>query len=212
MRRALDETQARVLRPRLLAAYVEIMLAAVDLQAARLAADELAEIAADLDVTLLHAVSDQTMGTVLLGEGDTRAALSLLRRAWTAWQRLEVPYEAARVRVSIGVACRQLGDQSAADLELDAARRVFQQLGATTDLARLDALSGTAEAPAAGGLTAREVQVLRLVATGKTNRAIADDLVISEKTVARHLSNIFDKLGVPSRAAATAYAYQHGLV
>ena len=212
MRRALAETEALVLRPRLLAAYVEIMLAADDLQSARLAANELAGIAADLDVAWLHAMSDQMAGAVLLREGDTRAALGVLRRAWTCWQQLDVPYEAARTRVWIGVACGTLGDQSACALELEAARHVFQQLGATTDLARVNALLSKPEAPAAGGLTARELEVLRLVAAGKTNRVIADDLVISERTVARHVSNIFAKLGLSSRAAATAHAYEHRLV
>lgn len=211
MRRALDETQARVLRPRLLAAHVEIMLAANELQAARIAADELAGIAAELDVAWLHAMSAQMLGAVVLREGDPRAALGALRRAWTFWQQLDVPYESARTRVSIGVACQTLGDQRSADLELDAARQIFQQLGAVTELARLDALTGMVKAPG-GGLTAREVEVLRLVAAGQSNRAIAAALVISEKTVARHLSNMFAKLGISSRAAATAHAYEHGLI
>ena len=135
-----------------------------------------------------------------------------LRRAWTAWQELEAPYEAARVRVLVGLACRQLGDQEGAEMELDAARGVFQQLGAVPDLARVQALSQTKAAKTAGGLTAREVQLLRLVAAGKTNRAIAAELVLSERTVDRHVSNIFAKLGVSSRAAATAYAYEHQLI
>jgi DNA-binding CsgD family transcriptional regulator len=212
MRRALDETQARVLRPRLLGAHVEVMLAAGDLKAARLAADELAEIAAELDVTLLHAVSDQMTGAVLLGEGDARAALGVLRRAWRAWRQLEVPYEAARVRVSIGLACRALGDEDTARLELEAAGRAFRELGAALDLAGLEGLTRRPVSRAAGGLTAREVEVLRLVAAGKTNRAIAGELVLSEKTVARHLSNIFTKLGLTSRSAATAYAYENRIV
>jgi DNA-binding CsgD family transcriptional regulator len=145
-------------------------------------------------------------------EGDARAALAVLRGAWTAWQELEAPYEAARVRVLLGLACRELGDQEGAELELDAARGVFQQLGAVPDLARVQALSRKAAPKAAGGLTGREVQLLRLVAAGKTNRAIAAELVLSERTVDRHVSNIFTKLGVSSRAAATAYAYQHQLI
>ena len=123
-----------------------------------------------------------------------------------------MPYEAARVRVLIGLACRQLGDQDSAEMELDAARSVFQELGAVPDLARAQELSWKAAAKPAGGLTARELEVLRLVATGKTNRSIAADLFLSEKTVARHVSNIFSKLGLSSRAAATAYAYEHDLV
>jgi DNA-binding NarL/FixJ family response regulator len=114
--------------------------------------------------------------------------------------------------VHIARACRDLGDEDTALMELDAARWAFQQLGAEPDITRLDELSRRADATAAGGLTAREVQVLRLVAAGKTNRAIAGDLFLSEKTVARHVSNIFTKLGLSSRSAATAYAYQHDLV
>ena len=212
IRRVLDEARDRVNRSRLLAAHVEIMLAVDDVQAARAAADELSAIAAGLGAPLLQAVAAHATGSVLLAEGDARAALAALRGAWTAWQALEVPYEAARVRVLIGIACRALGDEDGTQMELDAARWAFQQLGAAPDLMRLEALAGTAAATAAGGLTAREVAVLRLVAAGKTNRAIADELVISEKTVARHISNIFTKLGLSSRSAATAYAYEHDLV
>jgi DNA-binding NarL/FixJ family response regulator len=146
---------------------------------------------------------------VRLADGDARAALVDLRAAWAAWRELGAPYEAARARVGIGLACRALGDQDSAALELDAARAVFEELGAAPDLAGLERLTGRAPA---GGLTPREVQVLRLVATGKTNRAIAAELVLSERTVDRHVSNIFTKLGVSSRAAATAWAYQHQLV
>ena len=212
IRRVVDEASDRVMRANLLAAYVEIMLAAHDVAAARVAADELSAIAADLGAPLLGAVAAQAQGAVLLGEGNPSAALAALRRAWMAWQELEAPYEAARVRVLVGLACREVGDQEGAELELDGARWVFQQLGAVPDLARVEALSRKAAPKAAGGLTAREVQLLRLVAAGKTNRAIAESLVISEKTVARHLSNIFTKLGLPSRSAATAYAYEHDLV
>jgi DNA-binding CsgD family transcriptional regulator len=212
IRRVADEAQDRVTRSRLLPALVEIMSAAGDADAARAAADELSKIADDLDALLLRAPAAHAQGAVLLLEGDARAALGALRQAWTVWQELEVPYEAARVRVLIGLACRKLGDRDGAEMELDAARRVFQELGARADLARAQALSGKGAATPAGGLTPRELEVLRLVATGKTNRAIAADLVLSEKTVARHVSNIFSKLGLSSRAAATAYAYEHDLV
>ena len=141
-----------------------------------------------------------------------RAALQHLRHAWMAWQDLEVPYEAARVRVLIGLACRELGDEDGAEMELDAARWVFRQLEAAPDLARAEALTQKPAGRAAGGLTARELQVLRLVAAGQTNRSIAADLFLSERTVDRHVSNTFTKLGVSSRAAATAYAYQHQLI
>ena len=163
-------------RSNLLAAYVEIMLAAHDVAAARVAAEELSAMAGDLNAPLLGATAATAQGAAL-GEGDARAALQALRPAWTAWQELEAPYEAARVRVLVGLACRELGDQEGSELELDAARGVFRQLGAAPDLARVQALSQTKAAKKAGGLTAREVQLLRLVAAGKTNRAIAAELV-----------------------------------
>jgi DNA-binding CsgD family transcriptional regulator len=212
IRRVMDEASDRVARSKLLAAYVEIVLATGDVRAAQAASDELAQLADDLGAPLLEAVAAHSKGAVLLGEGDARAALQLLRQAWTAWQDLEVPYEAARVRVLIGLACRQLGDQDGAEMELDAARWVFRQLEAAPDLARVEALTRQAAASTAGGLTARELQVLRLVAAGQTNRSIAADLVLSERTVDRHVSNILTKLSVSSRAAATAYAYQHQLI
>jgi len=189
-----------------------VMLAVGDVAEARHAADELSKIASALDAPLLRAVDTSAQGAVLLAEGDARAALAALRRAWAAWQELEAPHEAARVRVLIGLACRMLGDDDGAEMELDAARWVFRQLGAVPDVTRVDKVSRKGGAKAAGGLTAREVEVVRLVAAGKTNRAIAADLILSEKTVARHVSNIFTKLGLSSRAAATAYAYEHDLV
>ena len=212
IRTALDGAQDRLARAKVLVAYVEIVLAADDVSGARTAAGELSEIAADLGMPLLQAVAAHATGAVLLAEGDPRAALATLRRAWTAWRELQAPYEAARARVLMGLACRALGDTDTAELELDAACRVFQQLGAAPEIARLEAESRTAAPAAAGGLTAREVQVLRLVAAGKGNRAIAADLVISEHTVARHVQNIFAKLDVSSRSAATAYAFEHGLL
>lgn len=212
IRRAVAEAHDRLSRCSLLAAHVEIMLAADDVQAARGAADELSAIAADLEAPLLSAVATHGMGAVRLGEGDARTAIGALRQAWAAWQDLEAPYEAARVRVLIGLACRELGDEDSAQFELDAARWAFRQLGAGPDLARVEALSRKVGSMGAGGLTAREIEVLRLVAAGKTNRAIATDLFLSEKTVARHLSNIFTKLGLSSRSAATAYAFEHDLV
>jgi DNA-binding CsgD family transcriptional regulator len=187
-----------------------VMIVSGDVAAARAAADELGAIAEDLDVPMARALAGHARGAVLLAEGDPGAALPELRRAWHAWQALEVPYEAARVRVLIGLGCDALGDADTAEMEWDAARWSFRQLGAAPDLARVEALTRKSQAP--GGLTAREVEVLRLVAAGKTNRSIAAELFLSEKTVARHLSNIFTKLGLPSRAAATAYAYEHDLV
>jgi ATP/maltotriose-dependent transcriptional regulator MalT len=212
IRHVMDEAHDRVTRSKVLSAYVEIMLAADDTPAARTAADELSQIADSVNSPLLNAVDAHVQGAVALAEGDARAALASLRQAWTAWQELEAPYEAGRVRVLIGLACRQLGDADTAEMELDAARWAFRQLGAAPDLAHVEKLLPKAAPTAAGGLTAREVEVLRLVSSGKSNRAIADELVISEKTVARHVSNIFTKLGLSSRSAATSYAYEHNLV
>jgi DNA-binding CsgD family transcriptional regulator len=211
-RHALDEAEDAVARSRLLAPYVEIVLAGGGVTAARDAADELSRIAAEWNTPLLHALSSHATGSVLLAEGDTRAALAALRRAWAGWRDMNAPYEGARARMLIGLACRALGDEDSAEMELHAARSVFQQLDAAPDLVRVEELSNLVARRTAGGLTAREVQVLALVATGKTNRAIASELVISEKTVAAHVSSIFTKLGLSSRSAATAYAYDHHLV
>lgn len=208
---AVEEAVDRVARSKLLAAQVEIMLAVGDVAAARAGAEELAGFADDFDTPLLRAVSAQATGAVLLAEDDPRGALSALRRAWTAWCDLQAPYEGACVRVLAGLACRELGDQASAELELVAARNVFRQLGAATDLARVEQLTPTTAPGPAGGLSLREAEVLRLVAAGRTNRAIAEKLVISEHTVARHLQNIFTKLGVSSRTAAAAFAFEHEL-
>ena len=194
-------------RARLLPAFVEIMLAAGDLDSARRACNELEEIAAGFESAMLGAVVAHARGSVHLAAGEPREALAPLRTAVDAWQRLGAPYEIARTRALVGDACRLVGDMESAALEHDAARAILERLGARPDLARL-------ESPARGhgGLSAREVEVLRLVAAGRTNRQIAASLVISEHTVARHLQNIFAKLGVSSRAAATAFAFENDLV
>jgi DNA-binding NarL/FixJ family response regulator len=213
IRRAADEAQDRLTRAKVLAAYVEIVLATGDVAAARAAADELSQIAADFAAPLLQAVAAHAHGAVLLAEGDARAALDVLREACKAWVALEAPYDAARSRVLVGLALKRLGDEDTAQMEWYAGRQVFRQLGAAPDLAGVDRLTGKRPAgDAASGLSAREVEVLQLVAAGKTNQAIAAELFLSEKTVARHLSNIFGKLRLSSRSAATAYAYEHGLV
>jgi DNA-binding NarL/FixJ family response regulator len=210
--RVVAETSEKFRRAKLLPAQVEIMLAVGEVQAAADAASELTGIAESYNTPALRAMADHAHGAVLLAAGDARAAVVVLRGAWKVWRELEAPYEAARVRVLIGLGCRTLGDEEAAAMELDAARSVFAQLGATPDLARLETLERREAASKGHGLTARELQVLRLLATGKTNHAIATHLVLSEKTVDRHVSNIYTKLGVSSRAAATAYAYQHRLL
>ncbi|MBT2516841.1 helix-turn-helix transcriptional regulator [Streptomyces sp. ISL-90] len=199
-------------RRRMLPALIETELAVRDAAAARRAVDELTAMRPVARMPMLQAVVDGCEGAVLLEEGDARGALVRLRSSWTLWQELEAPYEAARCRVLVARACRALGDEDSASMELDAARAVFAELGAAPDLARLDSLARSATNDAFGPLTAREVDVVRLVAAGLTNRAIARELYLSEKTVARHLSNVFGKLGLASRAAATAYAYEHALV
>ena len=189
----------------MLGAAVEIYLAAGDLEAARAAAGELSEMAGALEVPFLAALACQAEGEILLAEEEHQRALGAFRRALTTWRELGMPYEAARVQVRIARACRVLGDADSCRAELEDARRTFEKLNAGPDLAAI----GDNRLP--GGLTPREAEVLSLIATGMTNRAIADELYISEKTVARHVSNIFTKLGLSSRAAATAYAYEHGL-
>jgi DNA-binding CsgD family transcriptional regulator len=206
IRRALAET----VNPVLLAAAVEILLAAGDVSGARDAGTQLAAIAAEAEAPLLDAMAAHWMGAVCGAAGDQPGALAALRRAWTLWQRVESPYEAARARVLIGQACRAAGDEDSALIEFDAARAEFERLGAAPDVARLATLATPATPPA--GLTAREIEVLRLIATGRSNREIAIDLVLSEATVARHVSNILTKLDVRSRSAATAFAYERGLV
>jgi ATP/maltotriose-dependent transcriptional regulator MalT len=212
LRRVVDETaHDRVQRCGVLAAFVEVMLAVGDVEGARSATDDLTDVASDVEAPYLRAVAASARGATQLAGGDPRAACATLHDAWTIWRQLDVPYEAARVRVLMSEACRQLADHDTADMELDAARRVFEQLGAAPALAKVAAAPERSRS-AAGVLTPREVDVLRLVATGATNREVADRLVISEKTVARHVSNIFGKLGVASRSAATAYAHRNALV
>jgi DNA-binding CsgD family transcriptional regulator len=212
IRRVASATSDRLQRTRLLPAYIEIMLAAGDVADARAACRELEEIAKSFDTGVLGAMAAQARGAVELAEGDAQAALGSLRRAWQVWEQVEAPHLAAQVRVLIGLACRALGDEDGSRLEFDAARAVFEALGAAPDLARIDSPAAGAPSGRSHGLTRRELQVLRLVAAGKTNKAIAAELFLSEKTIDRHVSNILTKLDVPSRAAATARAYEHKLI
>ena len=208
--RVLGETTERPKRANLLPAAVEILLATGQVDEARSACGELEAIAADYDSEMLRALHAHARGAVELAEGEAGAALMSLRQASVAWHELEAPYEVARARLLIARACGELGDEDAFALELEAARSAFEKLGATPDLAVVDALGGSAGD--SHGLTDRELDVLRLVASGRSNKEIAATLVISEHTVARHLQNIFTKLDVPSRTAAGAFAFEHGLV
>ncbi len=211
--RVLAEVREPRHRSRALAAAVEVLLAAGDVPGARACADELAQIAAALEAPLLQAMADHAAGGVLLAEGRLDDALARLRLAADRWRSVDAPYDAARTGVRIGLACRALGDEAGGEEEFSAAAAAFSQLGAVADLAALEQVRPR---PGARGseprLTARERQVLALLATGTTNRTIAGQLGLSERTVARHLSNIFPKIGVSTRAAATAWAYRHGLV
>jgi ATP/maltotriose-dependent transcriptional regulator MalT len=210
IRRALAETPAQLDRLDLLTAAVTIMLAAGDIDSARQATAELARIAAVYPTAGVQAELAAARGAVALSEGDPAAALPLLRSASRAWREIDVPHAVATVSVLLGLACRAVGDKDAAQLELESARSTFVRLGARPDLQRAEELLRPAEVP--GPLSAREIEVLRLVAAGKTNHAIATELFVSERTVHRHVSNIFDKLGVRSRTAAASYAIQHHLV
>lgn len=212
IRRLLKEGQNEVVRVAVLQAAVEVLIAASDLEGAHSAADELARIAQRYETPALRALSRHATGAVFFAEGDIDSALTRLREAWTLWQELDAPYEAARVRLLLGQICQQLGDDAAAELEFDTALRVFRRLDAEPDVARVDTLRSQPAGKRAGALTSRELQVIELVAKGQTNRAIASELSISERTVDRHVSNILLKLNLPSRAAATAYAFQNHLI
>jgi len=205
IRRALGESQDPMSRARLLGPYVELVLTTADTTAARPAADELRGVAAELGTPLLRAHAARAVGAVLLAEGDANGALVELRSAFKWFNELGVRYDAARTRLLLADACRELGDHDTAEIDSIAARAVLREVGGE---------HGTIApaGPLPQGLTQRELEVLRLLARGKTNRIIAQELVVSEKTVASHVSHIFTKLDVTSRSAATAYAYDHNLV
>jgi DNA-binding CsgD family transcriptional regulator len=209
---ALATTPSAGDRWHLLAAVSEVCCACGDTVAARAAADELDRIAHEQTGDWLGAIAATAIGTVLLAEDRPRDAGPVLRGAFAAWRQLRCPYEAARVRLLLGDVCDALGDPDGAVLEWDAARYTFEDLGAVDDLARVESRLSPEPPSRPSGLTAREVEVLRLVARGCTNREIADELVLSEHTVRRHLQNVFGRLGVSSRAAAATFAVQHDLV
>ena len=209
---AAESGSDRTERARMLAAFITIMLAVGDTGAARTATDELARLAAEFGAEYLRALAASARGAVALADGDARGACVSFRVAWQAWRELDAPYEAAEVRLLMTRACRELGDHDTAEMELSAARRTFENLRAAPALQAVAELSGTEPGTPDSGLTRRELDVVRLVAGGATNRDVAQALSISEKTVARHLSNMFLKLGVTSRAGVTAYAYEHDLI
>jgi DNA-binding CsgD family transcriptional regulator len=173
---------------------------------------ELSEIALALGAPLLTAASAHAAGAVLLAEGHIEGASTPLRQACEIWRELEMPYEEAQTCLLLADVCEKRRDPDGRRLEIETARGIFTQLRAEPSLARIAAQSERASHQRIGSLSEREAQVLRLLAAGRTNRAIAAQLFISEKTVARHVSNIFDKLGVSSRTGATAWAFQHNLI
>ena len=213
IRQILAATRDPLGRVRYLPAAVEILIAVGDREAAGSAAGELAEVAGRSRTPILDAIAAHGLGAVALANGDAKSSLEPLRFAFATWQGVGAPYIAARIRVLIARALLALGDEEGAELERAAAHSVFEELGAGPDLSKLDTSARTA--PGASdrfGLTLRELQVLRMVANGSTNGAIAHELSLSVKTIDRHVSNIFVKIDVPTRAAATAFAYKHGLV
>lgn len=214
IRRQLEEGTSPAVRAAMLPAFVDIMLATDDIEAADAATVELESRAEAAASPLANAVAEHARGALLLARGDSRVALDHLRRACGLWEELEAPYEAARTRVLIAQACASLGDADGAALDFEAARWSFEQVGAAPDVARIDELTRAPPQAADEGhsLSRRELEVLRLVASGMTNRDIAARLFISERTVERHVSNIFRKLGVTTRAAATAHAYRHEMM
>jgi DNA-binding CsgD family transcriptional regulator len=207
IRRSCTEMAEPLKRAALLPARVEIALASGEVEEARTACVELRELANRYDSAMLDGIVAYAEGAVALADGDPSTALGSLRGAQRLWVDLDAPYEIARTRALIGIACSTLGDEEAGALELEAARELFERLGAMPDLTRI-----SAPTTAQHGLSDRELEVLRLVAAGKSNREIAAELVLSEHTVARHLQNIYGKLGLPSRAAATAFAFEHDIV
>ena len=208
VRRVLGEPRDPIHRSQLLPGAIDVLLAGNDAAARPLVA-ELEAIGAAFDSSSLKAMAGYAVGALALDEDRPEDALEALRAALQTWRELGWPYETARTQVLVGRALRELGDEESAAAELGAAARALAALGAMPAAQEVDRL--LAPGPLPGGLTAREAEVLRLVASGSSNPDIAATLFLSEKTVARHLSNIFTKLDVPSRTAAAAYAFDHGL-
>jgi DNA-binding NarL/FixJ family response regulator len=217
MQRVLSTATVKWERARLLPAFVEIMLATGRIEEARTASRELEDIACELGTEILGAMAAHARGAVAIAEGEHRAAVEPLRRAFALWNRAGVPYIAARIRVLLARAFLALGDRDGAELERSAARKVFEELGAAPEIAAFDAPHDVGRPQAQGappkhGLSKRELEVLRLLASGKTNKAIGKELYVSERTIDRHVSNIFAKIGVGTRSAATAFIYENGLL
>jgi DNA-binding CsgD family transcriptional regulator/tetratricopeptide (TPR) repeat protein len=211
-RRLLVEVGAPLDRVRMLPGVIEVLLAAGDVDSARACSAELDSLAGDFGFDAIRATAAASAAEVHMAAGDPAGALPFARKAQTMWTRLRDPRAAGLARATIGRALLALGDQASGRVELDAARTIFAELGATPAVQAIDRALSASSAERPGGLSEREVQVLRLVATGSSNLQVASTLVISERTVERHLSNIFTKIRVNSRTAAAAYAFEHDLV
>lgn len=211
IRRMEEEKEDTIKRSKILPAYIDIMLAANQIQKVEEAAKELSHIAKNLHAPFLQAIAARAEGSIQLANEKIETALSKLNYAWTLLNDIGAIYESARCRVLIGLASRKIGDNDTAKIAFDAAKKTFQDLGAAPDVSRVKSIQDTTS-DHSHGLTPREREVLTILATGKTNKAIASELFISERTVDRHVSNILAKLNVPSRAAATAYAYEHNMI
>ncbi|MGH2806625.1 MAG: LuxR C-terminal-related transcriptional regulator [Actinomycetota bacterium] len=209
LRRALDERTDPASRGELLPHHVDVALAVGDIETATRASEELSLIAANFQSPLMSASAATCRGAVLLARGDAPGALTELRKAIAEWLHLDWLYQVARARALTAEALRAMGDEDGVTLELEAARDIFERLGADPDMRHIDETLGGRHR--ANGLSAREQEVLRLVAVGRSNKQIATELFISENTVARHIQNIFVKLGAGSRTEATAIAMKRGL-
>jgi DNA-binding CsgD family transcriptional regulator len=212
IKNTLQETPDPRKRAELLPAVVHILIAANQTDAAQSAAEELCGIASDFNVPYLLAICADSQGAVLLATGEMQSALERLQKAMKFWNTLNLPYESACTKELKGLVYRELKDKDNSAAELAAAKWAFERLGAVPDLERVNRLLNSELDGETFGLTVRELQIIRLVAAGKTNEAIATELFISERTVDRHVSNIFNKLGVSSRVEATAFALTHQML
>ena len=212
IRNTLNETKDRKRRSELLPAFVRIMIATEQSEEAHQATEELSSIAKAFDAPYLHGMSSYCLGAVLLSKGEIHLALEHLQKALKYWNTLDLPYESAQTRELKGIAYQKLNDKDNVTVHLAAAQWIFEQLEAKPDLERVNQLLSKKRQHDTRGLTLRELQVLSRLTSGKTNKFIAGELYISERTVDRHVSNIFNKLGVFSRTEATAFAFKHELV
>lgn len=209
---ALAATDPPLPRVPLLTALADVAEASQDRDLAGSVAAELAVIAGSFSTPGIQARAATAAGVAHLLADEPDQALATLREACRTWRSVGGRYETARAQVRLARALAAIGDADASTRERQQARATFEELGARLDLDHLAATGHVTARTAPGGLTDREVEVLRLVADGATNAAIAEQLTISERTVERHVSNIFLKLDVSSRTQAARFAFEHRLV